>query len=820
MTSRGPPLALKVFRSAHVPVTLTAWRLIREANRARKQREWGEAARLFGEALRSDPSLAHIWLQLGHARKELGELDAAADAYRRAAELLPDAAEPLLHLGHVRKITGDGAGAARFYMDAAKTEPNHLEAISELHGLVDRELSLSPSELAELMTHWLPDADETPGADLGAARAALERVDTMLRGRDPGGAEALAATLAAIDRLSRDSLEAEDGAASGLAVVFDVSDLISYFSNARLPTGIQRVQIETITSALLRPGAANIRICCFSEKRDDWLEVRRETFLELARLSLRQGDRTDPAWIGALYRLYLTQLAQPSFVFPRGAFLVNLGTSWWLQNYFLFVRDAKRRFGVRYVPFVHDMIPILFPEHCTKELTQDFISWALGVFQHADHFLTNSEATKRDLTAVAATLGSPIADAQASVIRLDADFRKPTSVALPRHELSRWGLGREPFVLFVATVESRKNHVGAFDAWLRLVHKYGRSRTPRLVCVGNRGWLNDAVYARLAHNEALRDRVIMLSQLSDDELALLYRSCLFTLYPSNYEGWGLPVTESLCYGKVPLLSNAASLPEAGGPFGVYFESGSVGELVEALETLIFDVQYRRAAEQRIEADFAPRCWADIEAQIEGVLANLAVSQSATATVDVPGAILGAYYPLVRNRETRIWPGLGAAEIYRSDTGWWWPDDWGCWTKPQGGELALRPARCLERIRAYLRLRGLPTKNTRYEVADYDGAVLSAGVIEGGQSRWIVFDTHCAADGVIRLRLRGDESEDLADVSGGLDRRRASVGLHGFCLCDPDDLTSRQDVLEAISIGDALALSAYRERPRGAGCDGG
>ncbi len=815
MPTQASPVSLKVFRSANVPVTLKTWRLIREANRARDRRAWAEAAQLFGEALRADPSLAHVWVQLGHARKELGELDAAADAYRRAGELEPGAADPLLHLGHLRKLEGDGPAAARLYMDAVQNEPHHPDAVSELHAAVDPAL-LTRSQLADLMASWSPQLDDAPDADLRAARTALERLDPLLRERDPAAAAALAQTLAAIDQLSNEAA-AEPG--TGLAVVFDVSDLVSYFRNARLPTGIQRVQIETITSALAGPNAAGVRICCFSERRDDWLEVRRGAFVELAQLALRGGDRSDPAWIGALNRLYLTQLVQPPFAFPQGAFLVNLGTSWWLQNYFLFVREAKRRYGVRYVPFVHDLIPIMFPEHCTRELTQDFISWAVGVFEHADHFLTNSEATRRDLISVAATLGAPIDETRASVVRLDADIRKPASVSLPRRELARWGLEREPFVLFVATVESRKNHTGAFDAWLRLVRKHGRSRTPRLVCVGNRGWLNDAVYARLEHNEALRDRVAMLSQLSDDELALLYRSCLFTLYPSTYEGWGLPVTESLCYGKVPLLSNAASLPEAGGPFGVYFQSGSADELVEQLETLIFDAPFRQAAEQRIATDFEPRRWSDICGDIEAALGVLAEDGRPSPGLDAPRAVLGAYYPLVRNRETRIWPGLGSAEVYRSDTGWWWPDDWGCWTKPQGGHLALRPSRPLQRLRVYLNLHGLPTKPAKYRVADQGGLVLAAGDIQRGQSRWVVFDARCDAAGELRLHLSADVSEELSGVSGGLDHRSASVGLHGFCVCDPDDLPSRQDVLEVIATGDAAGLSAYRERQRRPGCDG-
>ncbi len=88
-------------------------------------------------------------------------------------------------------------------------------------------------------------------------------------------------------------------------------------------------------------------------------------------------------------------------------------------------------------------------------------------------------------------------------------------------------------MLFVSTVESRKNHLAAFDAWIGMIRRHGRRHVPKLVCVGNRGWLNDAVYARLQSQDGLRGHVHMLSGLSDAELDLLYRSCLFTLYPSR-----------------------------------------------------------------------------------------------------------------------------------------------------------------------------------------------------------------------------------------------------------------------------------------------
>src|SRR5690606_21078205 len=210
------------------------------------------------------------------------------------------------------------------------------------------------------------------------------------------------------------------------------------------------------------------------------------------------------------------------------------------------------------IPFVHDMIPVMTPEHCVERLTQDFISWALGVYSHADHFLTNSEASRRDLIKVGATLGYEVKEENVKVIQLNADFRKPITEIPVAETMQRYGLKPSDYVLFVSTVESRKNHLSAFKAWLDLIRRHGAGKVPKLVCVGNRGWLNDQVFAMLESNPELRQSIMMVSGVSDPDLANLYKACAFTLYPSSYEGWGLPVTESLCYGKVPLLSDSSS----------------------------------------------------------------------------------------------------------------------------------------------------------------------------------------------------------------------------------------------------------------------
>ena len=815
---RNAPIKLR--KSAGVRVSPAVHRLITRGDRARDARRWPEAAEAYQAALSLDPSLAHIWIQLGHAHKERGADTDAEAAYRKAAALQPGSAEPYLHIGHLEKDRGALGEAGRCYLRAVQSDPSHADALGELIDLAAKGQPISPDVLVA-MAGEDANADEAPTSQvseaLRLARASVAGLLSLLPSETGRAAQSDVSPLISELDLIDERLRAKCGSGDiGPALVFDVSDLISYFRNARLPTGIQRVQIETIVAALTGDMDQPILLCAFAEHRDEWIEIPSGRFLSLCRLSLASGERTDPAWIRALAGLQLRISTGAALEFPRRSWLINLGTSWWLQNYFLLVRNAKRTHDIRYVPFVHDFIPVMAPEHCIKELTQDFISWAIGVFDHADHFLVNSEATKRDLLAVASFLDRPVADQDVVVVRLDGDIRKAGVAPLSRSALGRWGLAENEFVLFVSTIESRKNHLGAFDAWTSLMRRLGPRRTPKLVCVGNRGWLNDAVYARLEEDEALRSRVVMLQGLSDPELDLLYRSCLFTLYPSRYEGWGLPVTESLCYGKTPLCSDATSLPEAGGPFAVYFEAESSTRMAVAAARLITDAEHRTALERRIIAEFRPRPWRDIA----GVIAQATADWDARGdnrARQAPGwrgaeGRLGAYHPIVRNFERRLRPRMRSGEVFRVGDGWSWPDDWGCWTKACGGELHVTLPETSGALRLYLQLHGLPQTPSTYAVELPSGHRPSQGLIAPQGFKWIAFDiAEPPADRMITVRVRGDATEDLGNVTQGGDRRVVSIGVCGFFLCPRDDAAMRADFLEAVALGNLADLSLNRPR---------
>lgn len=783
-------------------------RLLTEADRARDAGRPEGAVAAYAEALKLAPDNAPIWVQYAHMLKDAGRSDDAVAAYLKGAEIDPLDPDAWLHLAHLYKAMRRFEDAADAFLRTLERRPDQDHAVAELTTLTGRGIQVDDVRLARVLPRLRRPVQTPRRADsLGDLKSRLHSL--LARSRTARGPEAQAlvqALSAGVDAAER--LEAMEAEAAGVAthVVFDVSDLLGYFNNARLPTGIQRVQIEVITALLNEPTPGlEVRICAFTSGRDVWAEVEEQVFLSLAELALVSGERNDPVWQGALDDLKLLLAMSPALAFPRGAWLINLGTSWWLQNYFLHVRRARAAWGVRYVPFVHDLIPIMTPEHCVLRLTQDFISWASGVFAHADRYLTNSEASKRDLLTVAKTLDAAIDPDDVHVVRLDADFRKGGDEAPMTDSLSRYGLTENGFVLFVSTIESRKNHLAAFAAWIELASKHGVEALPMLVCVGNRGWLNDAVFTKAASDPLLRQKVKMISGVSDPDLANLYRACRFTLYPSTYEGWGLPVTESLCYGKAALLSDSSSLPEAGGDHVVYFPVGDQAAFVRELERLMFDDVWRGEVEARART-FRPRPWRTLGLEIAGQIRTWAAEESSMGPGEAlplapAAAQAGRYYWMRRVIETSIASGMVATEIFRVGDGWWQPDDWGVWTKAQGGTLAITPPADTGPARLYLGLRGLHETPLNFTVS-IAGAVAETGALEPGAEQWLslVVGPDQMTDGVLRIDIRSDKVEDFSVASGGADPRVSGVGLTGFMICAEDDAVARADMVDAITFG--------------------
>jgi hypothetical protein len=312
---------------------------------------------------------------------------------------------------------------------------------------------------------------------------------------------------------------------------------------------------------------------------------------------------------------------------------------------------------------------------------------------------------------------------------------------------------------------------------------------------------------------------VILHRISDPALAMLYQNCICTLYPSSYEGWGLPVTEALCYGKVPVISNVSSLPEAGGEFAEYFDIGSEKDLMQVMERMIYDDKYRAEREKNIATKFKARTWGDIGVQVVEQLRTWheEVKKKAPAKPEKPKypqgiwpvvAKTGMLNTLGNIADAILRAGLKSGEIYRNGRGWWWPEPWGCWVKGTGPATV---AFVLEDVAnapllVYLGLRGVVTKDSICTIK-CEGVRTLEITIPQEKDQVVFFELPPSPDKerLVTISVSCNTSVDFAPITKGVDKRVSGVGVRWFYTCRKDDLLARVAMMEAMTLGDYKAL---------------
>jgi len=257
------------------------------------------------------------------------------------------------------------------------------------------------------------------------------------------------------------------------------------------------------------------------------------------------------------------------------------------------------RYGsFRRVITVHDLTFLYYPQFLTAESARYYGQIDRAVRQ-ADHILADSHATRRDLME---RLGVP--PEKVTVVHLAADPRcRPLAPARVRAVADRYGLP-EPFLLFVGTLEPRKN----VPTLLEAIHRLRRAglEVP-LVLVGRRGWLYDEVFARL-QALGLEGQVRFLEGVTDEELVGLYNAARCLVLPSFYEGFGLPALEAMACGTPVIVSDRASLPEVVGEAGLLVDPTSPEALAEAIGRVWEDEALRQRMRRQGLAQAARFSW--------------------------------------------------------------------------------------------------------------------------------------------------------------------------------------------------------------------
>ncbi len=320
----------------------------------------------------------------------------------------------------------------------------------------------------------------------------------------------------------------------------------------------------------------------------------------LLRQLLRLGDGTEfrglSSGLGAMDAAALEGLAAHRHVrvptralyqawsclrWPKADRLIGGVDVYHATNYFLPPTSTARR-----VVTIYDLAFLRVPALCSPKIVGPFSRGVRRFAREADAILVCSEATRRDVVELLEVPEQKTAVAHGAV---DEDF-----VPVPRDEAARILAGRygieTPFLLFVSTIEPRKNVPGLLRAFARVSDEFPH----QLVLIGGTGWNSEDVDPLIAEL-GIASRVRRMGYLPNRrDLPLFYSAADCFVFPSFYEGFGLPVLEAMTCGCPVVTSKRSSLPEVAGDAAAYADPEDVESIAGAVRAVLADASRRDA----------------------------------------------------------------------------------------------------------------------------------------------------------------------------------------------------------------------------------
>lgn len=234
--------------------------------------------------------------------------------------------------------------------------------------------------------------------------------------------------------------------------------------------------------------------------------------------------------------------------------------------------EFKRNLKIPQVTIIHDMTTFIFPEQRGKKLSKRLDAWTQAVLKGSKKIIAVSKSTKNDIVKIAGTSENKL-----EVIYPGLNEFSESAKSLPKD------LKKNGYILFVGTIEPRKNLTTLFAAYGMLPEKL-ISKYP-LIVAGAKGWNTDQIYNSLLAS-GVKDRIKFLGQVNDKELAKLLEDAAVMVYPSLYEGFGLPIIEAMQFGTPVVTSNRSSMPEAAGSAGVLINPDDPKSICSALQAVL------------------------------------------------------------------------------------------------------------------------------------------------------------------------------------------------------------------------------------------
>jgi glycosyltransferase involved in cell wall biosynthesis len=570
---------------------------------------------------------------------------------------------------------------------------------------------------------------------------------------------------------------------------FDINDFFFYLTHHMHVSGIQRV-VSNIAAEIINNDDGsikeNITFVITHPETLSTMEAAPFDIMKVVSLAKRPTT-TREALDEAIQACYKN--AKPARIKSGDVYVVT--GAFWVSTYYSKIMVELREKGVAFGVYVYDLIPITHRNFVTEELWRGFTLRFNELLSLTDFVLTISDYVASEVRNYLETrlgLNIPVRAVPLAQELEDAGVHEAELGAAVLDAAS------QPYVLCVGTIEIRKNHQYLVNLWRELVASRG-TLAPNLVLVGRWGWMIDSLKQQLESTDYLDGKIIVIDSVSDSELSHLYRSCLFTVFASFVEGWGLPVGESLAYGKPCIAAKTSSIPEVGGDFVRYFDPNDLASGRREVTRVLDDRNDLAEWAERIRTEFTPRTWAQVAKKFCTDISELAPQSLAgrpRAYFKMPPGKVVEIGDEARNLAIRENVRSAAATLVRI-SGWHQTEKWGCWAKlrnstirfivdaPQGAQVGV----------ALLLRKAQTSSNAVLTVRS--GKLVTTVNMTAHEPKWRFARGEVGENGVVELNLQcaGDFPVPAAE------KRSLFVGLQALGCYVEGDLAQRLDLLQNV-----------------------
>lgn len=373
-----------------------------------------------------------------------------------------------------------------------------------------------------------------------------------------------------------------------MSIYIDISD----FYKARGRSGIQRV-VREVAARMIKDKKIDHPVKVITYDTHDQVYK----ILPAEHIKMLFADKLDKSiWCDDYESIEISQLGEGDIFFD-----VDNGWNTPLKRPALYPKLNSQ--SVKIYSMLHDLIPIIKSQFADPNASRNYVGYISAVLAYSDLVFCNSRSTEKDLQDLASRTGLS-RKIHTSVTGLGSDFGAVNFKNSANDRLQKAGLkGR--YIVMVGTVEPRKRQDKLLSAFEMLAKKH---EDISLVIVGKAGWGIGKLANRIETHDLIDERIFWLKDVSDQDLDSIYRNASFIAYLSSAEGYGLPISEGLSYGKITVAFDNTSQREAGGSYADYARHETPNEVFEIIDMYLDNPRLYKEKTKKIEKECRAVTW--------------------------------------------------------------------------------------------------------------------------------------------------------------------------------------------------------------------